>query len=217
MSLKMGSRQGSARSPLDKRVPLNPRYASVQSKVKTGMTVDKLKFVTTREHLRRRDEPYYRITPSQLQELFAEYEQDSREEVQDFRDHRDPDHHGPRVVVHDSEAEPEYEKPYLILDLRTPAEFEKTHIVQARCFEAKLLNQDRMTPELYRYRNKEGGLIILYGNDERIACKATTTLIHRGFENIFLLSGGLELFARMFPSFVEGANPQPPQETKEGG
>ncbi|CAM9727462.1 unnamed protein product, partial [Choristocarpus tenellus] len=172
--------------------------------VKTGMTVDKLKFVTTRQHLRRRDESYFRLTPGQLYELFAEYELNSREDVQDFCDHRDPDSHGPRIVVHDSEAEPEYERPYLILDLRTPAEFEANHIMQARGFEAKLLNQDRMTSELYRYKNKEGGLIILYGEEERVACQAATTLIHRGFDNIFVLSGGLTGFARAFPAFVEG-------------
>ena len=41
---------------------------------------------------------------------------------------------------------------------------------QARSFEAKLLNQDRMTPELYTYKNKAGGLVILYSNDESEAC-----------------------------------------------
>lgn len=41
---------------------------------------------------------------------------------------------------------------------------------QARSFEGKLLNQDHMTPELYMYKNKEGGLVVLYCNDEREAC-----------------------------------------------
>lgn len=39
------------------------------------MTVDKLTFVTTRQHLRRQEEPYFRLTPSQLSELLNEYEQ----------------------------------------------------------------------------------------------------------------------------------------------
>lgn len=39
------------------------------------MTVDKVTFVTTRQHLRRQEEPYFRLTPSQLSELLSEYEQ----------------------------------------------------------------------------------------------------------------------------------------------
>lgn len=43
--------------------------------VETGMTVDKVTFITTRQHLRRQEEPYFRLTPSQLSELLSEYEQ----------------------------------------------------------------------------------------------------------------------------------------------
>lgn len=43
--------------------------------MKTGMTMDKVIFVTTRQHLRRQDEAFYRLSPSQLQELLVEYEQ----------------------------------------------------------------------------------------------------------------------------------------------
>lgn len=49
--------------------------AAVHRQVQTGMTVDKVTFVTTRQHLRRREEPYFRLTPSQLNELLSEYEQ----------------------------------------------------------------------------------------------------------------------------------------------
>lgn len=41
---------------------------------------------------------------------------------------------------------------------------------QARSFEAKLLNQDRMTAELHTYKNREGGLVVLYSNDDAEAC-----------------------------------------------
>ncbi|CAM9279493.1 unnamed protein product, partial [Ectocarpus sp. 12 AP-2014] len=227
MSLRMGSNQGSVRAnALDKRVPRNPRYAGVKSKastaVQTGMTVDKVTFVTTRQHLRRREEPYFRLTPSQLNELLSEYEQqDQQEGVQDFRDHIDPDHHGPKVVEYEPDAKPSYNRPYLVLDVRTPEEFKRCRIVQARSFEAKLLNQDRMTPELYMYKNREGGLVILYSNDDADACHAARTLIHRGFDNIFVLSGGLVAFAREgFQSFVEGnveALPPPPPAPASGG
>ncbi|CAN0453651.1 unnamed protein product, partial [Phaeothamnion confervicola] len=48
--------------------------------------------------------------------------------------------------------EPVYERPYLILDVRAAEAFAVCHVLQARSFPAALLNQDRMTPELFAYR-----------------------------------------------------------------
>lgn len=36
-----------------------------------------------------------------------------------------------------------------------------------------------MTTELYSFRNREGTLIILYELEERLACDAAQTLLHR--------------------------------------
>lgn len=47
---------------------------------------------------------------------------------------------------------------------------------QARSFESKLLNQDHMTPELYKFKNKEGGLVVLYCNEEKEACHVSLLL-----------------------------------------
>jgi len=39
-------------------------------------------------------------------------------------------------------------------------------------------------------KNKDGRVILLYDNDEKIAAGAATTLVQRGYDNIFMLSGG---------------------------
>lgn len=39
-------------------------------------------------------------------------------------------------------------------------------------------------------KNAHGKIIILYDNDERLASQAATTMCERGFENVFMLSGG---------------------------
>lgn len=44
--------------------------------------------------------------------------------------------------------------------------------------------------ELFEQRNIQGKIIILYDEDERIASQAATTMCERGFENLFMLSGG---------------------------
>jgi len=59
---------------MEKRVPKSEKYAHVQGVLDTGMTVDKVKLVSSSEYARRRDEIFYRITRRQLSELYEEYE-----------------------------------------------------------------------------------------------------------------------------------------------
>ncbi|KAG5189748.1 Rhodanese-like domain-containing protein [Tribonema minus] len=194
---------------MERRIPENPRYAHVRSRLDTGLTVDKVKYVTAKEFLRRRDEPYYRVTPGQLFDLLSEYEQDLQEGVQDMASKQDPDSHGPVVVTYTEEAEAAYDRPYLILDLRTPEEYTVHRVAQARSFPIVMLNQDRMTAELFKFKNREGTLIVLYEDEERLACQAAQTLLHRGFDNVYVLSGGLQAFTHLHPDFIEGTPPVP--------
>ncbi|KAG8138514.1 hypothetical protein E2320_004414, partial [Naja naja] len=46
-------------------------------------------------------------------------------------------------------------------------------------------------PYLLLDKNAHGKIIILYDDDERVASQAATTMCERGFENLFMLSGGL--------------------------
>lgn len=45
-----------------------------------------------------------------------------------------------------------------------------------------------LTP--WAQKNAHGKIIILYDDDERLASQAATTMCERGFENLFMLSGG---------------------------
>ena len=45
-----------------------------------------------------------------------------------------------------------------------------------------------------------GKIIVVYDDDEKIAPKAATTLVERGYDNLFLLSGG-ELLSFIFIIF----------------
>lgn len=54
------------------------------------------------------------------------------------------------------------------------------------------------TPEMLAFRNKPGHIIIIYDEDERIAPRAATTLVQRGYCNLFLLSGGLKVSVKEF-------------------
>ena len=191
---------------LDKRIPVNQRYSGIKSVVDTGATVKKIKTVTSRQYHSRRDEIFRRVPPALLHELLEEYEGNAQEDVT-LVDADAGFAAGPRVASYTEKSEPTYERPYLILDVRPQREFMQAHVVQARPFPATLLNQDRITPEIHRFRNRESSLIVIYAWDERAAAEAAERFIQRGYENIFVLSGGLAAFAAASPAFVEGTLP----------
>ena len=49
-----------------------------------------------------------------------------------------------------------------------------------------------MNLTLIPQRNIPGKIIVVYDEDERIAPHAATTLVQRGYDNLFMLSGGKE-------------------------
>lgn len=51
-------------------------------------------------------------------------------------------------------------------------------------------------------KNAAGKIIIVYDEDERIASQAATTMCQRGFENLFMLSGGPSALAE--PQLLRG-------------
>ncbi len=54
--------------------------------------------------------------------------------------------------------------------------------------------------EMLHYKNKEGKLIIVYDYDESISHKFATTLVQRGYDNVFMLSGGIRVTQIKFPN-----------------
>ena len=53
-------------------------------------------------------------------------------------------------------------------------------------------------------KNQDSKIIVLYDGDESLSHRAVTTLVERGYDNIFMLSGGMVAtvsLARMSNSF----------------
>lgn len=82
--------------------------------------------------------------------------------------------------------------PYLLLDLRDRDEYEQSHIITGLNYPVAMLSRsiNNETPEMLAYKNQAGKIIVIYDDDERIGPKAATTLVQRGYDNLFLLSGG---------------------------
>ncbi len=46
---------------------------------------------------------------------------------------------------------------------------------------------------MLHYKNREGKMIIVYDYDELTSHKFATTLVQRGYDNFFMLSGGIRI------------------------
>jgi len=95
---------------------------------------------------------------------------------------------------------------FLLLDLREPDDYDFWRIKESINYPAANIARDKIIPELYRFKNKTNKLIIVYMSDERKGCQAANLLVEKGYENCFLLSGGIEQFNEEFHDMVEGRN-----------
>jgi rhodanese-related sulfurtransferase len=172
--------------------------------------------------VKRRDEIHYRINKRQLYELYNEYEYADEEQFSRENNDLNASDGGegritPRIVTHCMEDLPSYEKPYLLLDARPVDQYNVGHLMQARSYPYTMIRRDFMHPDIYKFKNVENNLIIVYCDDERISRDVSKTLVDRGVDNVFLLTGGMNEFSLEYPSFVEGkvpSLPSPPQRPK---
>lgn len=91
--------------------------------------------------------------------------------------------------------------PYLLLDIRDRDDFDQCHIISAINYPKANLSKsvNYESKEMLAYRNKEGRVIIIYDEDERLGPVAAATLVQRGYDNLFMLSGGLKVAFKLFP------------------
>nr|XP_045016194.1 centrosomal protein of 41 kDa isoform X1 [Jaculus jaculus] len=110
--------------------------------------------------------------------------------------------------------------PFLLLDVRDRDSYQQCHIVGAYSYPVATLSRT-MNPyssDILDYKNAHGKIIILYDDDERLASQAATTMCERGFENLFMLSGGLKVLAQKFPEgLVTGSLPASCQQALPPG
>ena len=95
---------------------------------------------------------------------------------------------------------------FLLLDLRTEEEHKQWHIRESINFPAVNIARDRTIPELFRFKNAVDKLIIIYMNDERQGVPQAQLLNEKGYDNVFLLSGGCEQFLQDYQNLFEGTN-----------
>jgi centrosomal protein CEP41 len=93
---------------------------------------------------------------------------------------------------------------FLLIDLRDPDQYEEYHIKEALSFPGPRIKQDKTLPQLHQYMNKKDKIIIIYHFDEKKGLEYVQHFVEKGYENLYLLNGGIEAFGQEFKEGLEG-------------
>ena len=109
-------------------------------------------------------------------------------------------------------------RPFVILDVRETEEHSRAHLVYSQSYHHTRLNRafDYETREMLRVKNRAGHILVVYDNDESQASKFATTLTQRGYDNVFMLSGGLRVAQLKYPSGLVVGGEEPRDRLEEG-
>lgn len=222
---------------LRRKVPENPRYSNVKSVIDTGATSKKCLQHRNKDALKKQDEVFKRIKLSTFLSLAIEVSKEeinygvqksseiclSESSITVPEEDKLSTLHSvingigevdrktkpnKENLSNDKEA---YIAPYLLLDVRDPDSFQQCHIITAKNYPSSMLCRscNYETKELLAYKNVPLFIIVLYDEDETVASRVAATLTQRGYDNVFMLSGGLKLAASKFPEgLVVGEWPQ---------
>lgn len=182
--------------------PKNPKYQAVKGLTKTGASAKNVK-----PKLDTTYELYKRIGRSTLSELLNIHS-NKQESVYDLNT---SDVLSVTTVADDDERklkENLVDTDFLILDVRDPTEYEVCHIEGSFNYPCIWLRQDKYSPQVYSFKSKAHTIIIVYVTDEsKAGVEAATLMTEKGFDNIYLLTGGLKTFGKKYPNWLFGTPP----------
>nr|XP_045597867.1 centrosomal protein of 41 kDa-like [Procambarus clarkii] len=203
----------SDREILDKRVKANPRYTGVRPRTNTGFNTQRrqeLEHEIRKYYKVRNDEVFRRISLTDLLQLMvAHAENIEADECIDYKSESD-DNEAEVPLKYRDEVECLVHQmnqlettgktrgpkcPYVIIDVRSQSEYQAFHLATAVNHPHSRLSRavGWECAELLIYKNHPKFIIVAYDDGEDVAPEVVATLQHRGYNNVFMLSGGLRL------------------------
>ena len=91
----------------------------------------------------------------------------------------------------------------ILIDLRSQNCYLSGHIQKALSFPAEHIQRDHDFAQLGIYKNKADKMLVAYADDERHGILQARIIFEKGFDNIYLLSGGYHVFSEEFPHLIE--------------
>lgn len=106
------------------------------------------------------------------------------------------------------------ETKFILLDLREEDEYKKYHIKESISFPAPNISRDKIFSQLLRFKNHPDKIIAVYMYDERSGTQYAKLLHEKGFDNVYLITGGIEAFLESHYDLVEGTDVPPKPKAK---
>ena len=189
--------------------------------MQTGKTIKQVEVLSNQSVAKRKGEIFRRIKGSTLVKLLKEHgPTESIYQMSRAEETKEDDNKSVFSIAHSVAASEisvvtvntealglDQNSEFVLLDLREEEEFNQFHIKEAISFPAPNITRDRILPQVFRLKNQKDKFIIVYALDERPGVEAARKFSEKGFENVFLLSGGIEEFCQKFPQMVEGNIP----------
>ena len=222
---------------VQKKVKTNPKYAEVKSVVDHGKTMKDVQLLSDNLVAKRKGENFGRIKSTTLAKLLNEVSNEESvfglmkqaQEAEDKENNCDAQSTAGSVVSMGAESVTSAvtcttdmlgitaETKFILLDLRDEDEYKQFHIKEAISFPAPNISRDKVFAQLLRFKNNSDKIIAVYMNDERNGTHYAKLLHEKGFDNVYLLSGGIEGFLTTHYDLIEGTNvpPKPKAEIKK--
>jgi len=114
---------------------------------------------------------------------------------------------GSVVSIIDTDTTVDESRDLVVLDLREPSEFETCRLPLAVNYPASRISRDQFSQDLYQCKKDPNKLLVVYHKDDQTSAFAATTLVHKGWDSVYVLSGGFDEIAQSYPEVMQGEVP----------
>lgn len=192
--------------------PPNKRYQNIKNIVYTGPTKKNAIKLSNSMIYKQRSENFHRIKSSILIKLLLASE---TKKIEEDNEDDSYEYNQPKKIINLEEILSQEKKnissdeladiKFVLLDFREEKEYHKCHIKNSLSYPSNLISQDRFLREMYMMKNKDNKIIIVYHKDEKSGIPVSNLLTLKGFENLYMLSGGFFEFSKLYPEYLIGA------------
>ena len=211
---------------LEKRVPQNPRYASVSPVVNTGAVASKqatTKPMTDQQISKRRNELFKRVRSAKVADVLksieaAEPPESIYDAISDEASSGDCSQsvNSKSVISVGEQSVGAFSRVssdslgvidarnFLIVDVRSPEEYSQSRILYSVNNPGSLISRDVMQKSLHAFKRKiKGKYLLVYHCDDRQSASYATLLCEKGWEEVYIVEGGFDEFKSCYPELIE--------------
>jgi len=226
MSIAAARKKYKEHQPLtvfEKRIPMNPKYAHIQSSLDTGASIKILpKILSDQQIAKRRNEVFRRLKPRRVFEVINNIQaNENPESIYDMDSTQRDDAKSISSmtslgnvsvssacsIVEAAASGVLTSRDILLVDLRDPAEYRLSRVPYAVSHPGYLISRDQFTPALQAFKTKvKGKALVVYHCDDKQSAMYATLLIEKGWEEVWIIDGGFTEYMNSYPEAVEADN-----------